>query len=82
MDNEQRCWSCHHELRDGISLDSSGRDHICDGCWARIPVDRRLYLQLVFRRVEDGGLGLREIVEESANTPEIDWGRWLGGSEN
>ena len=44
-----RCWSCHHEMNFGISLDDSGEEHICDKCWAKVPVHWRLLVTKFFR---------------------------------
>ena len=43
------CWSCHHEAPMGISLDDSDEIHVCDSCWAKIPIAWRLLVTRYFR---------------------------------
>lgn len=61
-----QCWSCLTFLQvggPGISLDGGTTPHICKGCWGKLPVYRRIQLQLMARPAEEGGLGLRALVE-------------------
>jgi len=44
------CWSCHHEAKMGISLDDSEEVHVCDKCWAKIPIVWRLIVTRYFRQ--------------------------------
>ena len=47
--NHFHCWSCQHEMKLGISLDDSDEEHVCDRCWAKIPVHWRLLVTRFFR---------------------------------
>lgn len=51
----------------GISLDDSSELHVCNHCWHRIPRSKRVILSLVFRSREQGGLGLRQLVQQWMN---------------
>jgi hypothetical protein len=80
-----QCWSCLNFLegKGAISLDGGANYHVCLACWKKIPVYRRVQLQLMSRPVEDGGLGVRAMVERflsAVDSAEDDNGRsiWPG----
>lgn len=61
------CWSCFTVFADGegVSVDDSGLEQVCSECWARVPVTSRLVLGLLFRRIDHGGVGLHELLEQA-----------------
>jgi hypothetical protein len=60
-----QCWSCLKLLRNnaGIALDGGDTKHICMTCWRKMPIYRRVQLQLLARSADKGGLGLRDMLE-------------------
>jgi hypothetical protein len=61
------CWSCRRELRDaeGVSIDESGEVQCCHACWALISPQWRLMLGLLFRRLDAGGFGIGDLIEQA-----------------
>lgn len=61
------CWSCQRTLRDaeGVSIDESGMVHCCHACWALITPQWRLMLGLLFRRLDAGGFGVADLIEQA-----------------
>ena len=55
------CWSCHHEDPTGISLDDSEEVHVCDKCWAKIPIAWRLLVTRYFREGRGNRLAQNEL---------------------
>ena len=65
------CWSCQHESADLISLDGE-RGHLCDSCWKKLSVVQRVALQAFLKSRTNGGVGLRELLEQSDREDLID----------
>lgn len=61
------CWSCRRELRDaeGVSIDESGEVQCCHRCWSLIAPQWRLMLGLLFRRIDAGGFGVADLIEQA-----------------
>lgn len=61
------CWSCRRELKDaeGVSIDDSGEVQCCHACWALITPQWRLMLGLIFRRLDAGGFGVADLIEQA-----------------
>lgn len=62
------CWSCQREFNnpdDGISLNDTLERHICNSCWSLVPVTSRMVLGLLFRRIDEGGFGIQDLVEDA-----------------
>ena len=63
------CWSCRREFVRGqgvgVSLDDTDDEQICDACWQLVPVTSRMVLGLLFRHLDQGGLGLADLIEEA-----------------
>lgn len=74
------CWSCWREFREGegVSIDESGFEHVCQGCWDSIDVAGRLYLGLAFRRLEANGFGVVDLIEAAISR----WPFGTGPSRN
>ena len=66
-DGIERCWSCGQEFDEGlgVSIDDSETEQICAACWERVAVKDRLWLALAFRRLDAGGLGLIDVLEDT-----------------
>ena len=62
-----QCWSCWKEFSDGegISIDDTGMQQICPECWEQIPVTSRMVLGLLFRRIDHGGAGLKDLIQDA-----------------
>jgi len=64
------CWSCQTNFSFGerVSIDETGDEQLCAKCWEAVPVTSRLVLGLLFRRLDQGGLGLTQLFEDSMRT--------------
>jgi hypothetical protein len=62
-DDPPLCLSC------GQAMDWDGPPvsqlSVCQSCWSAIGAAGRIWLQLAVLSVEDGGIGLRDLLEES-----------------
>ncbi|HUY35986.1 MAG TPA: hypothetical protein VMV69_24825 [Pirellulales bacterium] len=92
------CYSCLRAFngeRVGVSLDSSGKPHVCRHCWLKLPIDKRIALKAIGENL----CGIRDVVgdfiqwarhEAEANPADLRndpanwWKRFTqrGGSEN
>ena len=68
-----RCWCCQHKTIDMVSIDGSDISEtggqVCLSCWNKIPEYWQVMINLVCRNRQDGGIGARELFENS----EAEW---------
>jgi len=57
------CWVCRELFADGdgYSLVDGGEPVICCGCWEELSGFHRILLTGIFRTLDQGGLGVREL---------------------
>jgi hypothetical protein len=77
-DDQAACWGCGKLCYDQQLADVTFP--VCERCWKVIPVQHRLWLQLVSRAAGEGGVGLRELMQGSIDSgTAADWFRHLYG---
>lgn len=63
------CWSCQKKTVPGchlgVSIDETENEQICNECWELISPTARMVLGLLFRRIDQGGLGLADMIDEA-----------------
>lgn len=62
-----RCWSCQTKISEenGVSISDNHEIHVCQDCWRGIKTEWRLILGLLFRRADQGGLGLADLIDDT-----------------
>lgn len=67
ISDDYRCWACGCSITEsnGVSLADTDELHACSGCWDQVPVTHRFWLGLLFRRLDAGGFGIQDMLEEA-----------------
>lgn len=74
--DEFLCWSCQKQFAqgEGVSVDDTGEEHVCEDCWDHVPVTQRLVLGLLFRTSHQGGIGLKDLLKNAIERYPWNWG--------